>query len=66
VALLAATQSLLILSIILFFGDALAPAVSHFMDAQLLVEMWDVKHHLANTGLFLKEEINHTLPSWKK
>jgi hypothetical protein len=36
------------------------------MDAQLLIEMWDVKHRLAETGLFLEEEINHTLPSWDK
>jgi hypothetical protein len=35
------------------------------MDAQLLIEMWDVKHRLAETGLFLEEEVNHTLPSWK-
>jgi hypothetical protein len=64
--LLAATQSLLILMIILFFGDTQEPAVSHPVDAQLLVEVWDVKNHLADTGLFLKEEVNHTLPPWKK
>lgn len=64
--LLAATQSILILAIILFFGDTQAPAVSHPLDAQLLVEMWQIKHHLASTGLFLEEEVKHTLPPWKK
>jgi hypothetical protein len=36
------------------------------MDAQLLIEMWDVKHRLAESGLFLDEEVNHTLPCWDK
>jgi hypothetical protein len=62
---LAATQSLLILIILLFFGDPEGPTVSHPMDAKLLVQMWDVKHGLASTGLFLDEEANHTMPVWE-
>ncbi|RFU77338.1 zn2 cys6 dna-binding [Trichoderma arundinaceum] len=64
--LLAATQSMLILLIILFFGIGHSPALAHPIDAQLLIEMWNVKHSLASTGLFLEEESNHTLPSWKE
>ncbi|KAL7956804.1 hypothetical protein V8C34DRAFT_199032 [Trichoderma compactum] len=64
--LLAAAQSLLILLIILFFGIGNSPALAHPVDAQLLIDMWDVKHKLASTGLFLEQESNHTLPPWKE
>ncbi|KAL7907080.1 hypothetical protein GGI35DRAFT_103180 [Trichoderma velutinum] len=64
--LLAAAQSMLILLIILFFGIGPSPALAHPIDAQLLVDMWDVKHRLASTGLFLEEESHHTLPCWKE
>ncbi|KAH0523109.1 hypothetical protein TsFJ059_008159 [Trichoderma semiorbis] len=64
--LLAAAQSMLILLIILFFGLGHSPALAHPIDAQLLVDMWNVKHKLASTGLFLDQESNHTLPSWKE
>lgn len=40
--------------------------MSHPLDAQFLVDMWEVKHHLARTGLYLEEEVGHTLPPWKK
>ncbi|CAG9954629.1 unnamed protein product [Clonostachys rosea f. rosea IK726] len=63
--LLAATQSLLLLAIVLLFGSNKAPAVSPWEGAQILVEMWDVKHRLANTGMFIKEEIDHVLPMWE-
>ncbi|KAL5389016.1 hypothetical protein DPSP01_002719 [Paraphaeosphaeria sporulosa] len=64
--LLAATQSLLLLMIILFLGDVQNPVIPHPTDAELIVSMWNVKHHLASTGLFLDEEIKHSLPVWKK
>ncbi|KAM0263346.1 hypothetical protein ACHAQJ_001202 [Trichoderma viride] len=64
--LLAAAQSMLILLIILFFGIGQSPALAHPIDAQLLIDMWDVKRRLASTGLFLEQESNHTLPSWKE
>ncbi|KAK4061454.1 hypothetical protein Trihar35433_9781 [Trichoderma harzianum] len=64
--LLAAAQSMLILLIILFFGIGQSPALAHPIDAQLLVNMWNVKHKLASTGLFLEQESNHKLPSWKE
>lgn len=38
----------------------------HPIDAQLLIEMWDVKERLASTGLLLDQEIAHTLPPWKE
>lgn len=59
-------ESMLILLIILFFGIGHSPALAHPIDAQLLVDMWNVKHKLASTGLFLEQESNHTLPSWKE
>ncbi|UKZ69228.1 uncharacterized protein TrAtP1_010238 [Trichoderma atroviride] len=64
--LLAAAQSMLILLIILFFGIGHSPALAHPIDAQLLIDMWNVKRSLASTGLFLEQESNHTLPSWKE
>ncbi|QYT03673.1 hypothetical protein H0G86_010619 [Trichoderma simmonsii] len=64
--LLAAAQSMLILLIILFFGIGHSPALAHPIDAKLLVDMWNVKHKLASTGLFLEQESNHTPPSWKE
>jgi hypothetical protein len=54
------------LIIILFFGIGSAPALPHPKDAQLLIDMWDVKHRLATTGLFLEQETDHSLPSWRK
>ncbi|KAH8886336.1 hypothetical protein GQ53DRAFT_827992 [Thozetella sp. PMI_491] len=63
--LLAAAQSLLILLIILLFGFGNSAALAHPVDAQLLIDMWDVKQALAMTGLFLEQESNHTLPRWR-
>ncbi|KAH8201800.1 hypothetical protein TruAng_004064 [Truncatella angustata] len=71
--LLAATQSLLmLLSIVLFglgrpeSGDS-STSPPHLVDEpQLLVAVWDVKHKLAMTGLFLGQEAHHgpSHPSW--
>ncbi|EPE32869.1 Zn2/Cys6 DNA-binding protein [Glarea lozoyensis ATCC 20868] len=63
--LLAAVQSLIILLIILFFGLGQSEALAHPIDGQLLVDAWEMKHTLAATGLFLDQELDHTLPSWK-
>jgi hypothetical protein len=52
--------------IVLFFDDVKVPALSHPMDAQLLVEIWSIKHSLSHTGLFLDVEVNHTMPSWQR
>jgi hypothetical protein len=52
--------------IILFFGDVQNPVVLHPTDAELIVEMWNVKHHLASTGLFLDEESKHNAPCWRE
>ena len=51
--------------IMIFFGMN-ASALSHPADAQLLVQIWDVKHHLSSTGLLLDQEVAHTLPSWRQ
>lgn len=64
--LLATSQSLLLLLIILFFGLGEESGVSHPKDAQLLIGVWDVKHRLAATGLFLDQELNHTTPLWEQ
>ncbi|KFA76904.1 hypothetical protein S40288_06185 [Stachybotrys chartarum IBT 40288] len=61
--LVAAAQSLLLLLIILFFGIEPSPVLSHPLDAELLVQVWDVKQKLAVTGLFLEEEAEHRQPS---
>lgn len=37
------------------------------MDAELLVQVWDVRRKLAMTGLFLEEEVEHRQPSsWRE
>ncbi|KAL5390442.1 hypothetical protein PMIN06_007974 [Paraphaeosphaeria minitans] len=64
--LLATTQSLLLLMIVLFLGDVPNPLMPHPTDAELIVSMWNVKHHVARTCLLLDEEMNHGVPSWKK
>jgi hypothetical protein len=63
---LAATQSLLLLTTLLFFGDIDDPVLSHPDDAHLLLQLWDVKEQLAGTGLFLKKEDGRIMPSWKE
>ncbi|KAL5338197.1 hypothetical protein BJX70DRAFT_398912 [Aspergillus crustosus] len=65
--LLATLQSLLILLIILFFGLGIPPELAHPLDAQLLVEVWDVKNRVASTGLFLDQDpTSPTPPPWKE
>lgn len=65
--LLATTQSLLLLMIILLFDVTPSPpALSHPLDAQLIVDTWDVKHRLASTGLFLEQESSHSRPPWSQ
>lgn len=64
--LLATAQSLLLLMIIVLFGKSEAPpSLTHPMDSQLIIEVWDVKLRLATTGLFLQQESSHSLPPWK-
>ena len=51
--------------IMLFFG--MAPStLPHPADAELLVQIWDVKHHLSKTGLLLDQETTHTTPPWRE
>ncbi|PVI06126.1 hypothetical protein DM02DRAFT_35172 [Periconia macrospinosa] len=64
--LLATAQSILFLLILLFFGFEKAAPVSRTTDAELLISVWDVKHALASTGLFLEEEATNRLPRWKE
>ncbi|KAH8660008.1 hypothetical protein BX600DRAFT_53025 [Xylariales sp. PMI_506] len=64
--LLATAQSLLILLIILLFGFDGPSTLVHPVDAQLLIDTWDVKHALAGTGLFSEHELTHTLPPWRE
>ncbi|KAH6889444.1 hypothetical protein B0T10DRAFT_513959 [Thelonectria olida] len=64
--LLATAQSILVLLTILLFGIGQTDNLRHPVDAQLLVGAWDVKHHLAATGLFLEQESNQTIPPWKQ
>lgn len=52
--------------ILLFFGDGKKRILDHPKDAQLLIDVWDVKHSLAMTGLFLEQESKHRLPAWKE
>lgn len=52
--------------IMLLLGDIDSPSLSHPADAELLVDIWKIKSTLAGTGLFLDEEVNHTLPPWHK
>lgn len=62
---IAAAQSLLILTIMLVFsseGGALAPLP---ISARLLVDVWDMQKSLAATGLFLEEEMRDGIPSWE-
>ena len=59
-------QSVLILVSLLILDHAEAPALPHPRDALLLIELWDMKAALARTGLFLNEEICHTLPNWRQ
>lgn len=66
VDLIAASQSLLLLLIILFFGFEPSPILFHPLDAELLFQVWDVRQKLATTGLFLEEEVEHRQPSsWR-
>ncbi|KAK7915221.1 hypothetical protein PG985_012924 [Apiospora marii] len=65
--LLAAAQSVLILLIILFYGSAKGQELSVRAQADLVLQLWDVKKRLAATGLFLPEEhdSNLTTPRWR-
>ncbi|KAK8097754.1 uncharacterized protein PG998_013240 [Apiospora kogelbergensis] len=63
--LLAAAQSLLILLIVLFYGSPEGQELSVRAQADLILQLWDVKKRLAATGLFLPEEADksqHTTP----
>jgi hypothetical protein len=52
--------------VILLFGSRTEPSLSTAESAQLLISMWQVKHRLAGTGLFLESEMNHGMPIWKE
>lgn len=65
VTLLSATQSILILLIVLFFSSNAQSPLPDPEAAQLLIVMWEVKRRLAGTGLFLEQELNHTRPEWR-
>ncbi|KAL2831452.1 hypothetical protein BDW59DRAFT_157881 [Aspergillus cavernicola] len=66
--LLAALQSTLILLIILFFGLGPELTTTNPLDAQLLLNVWDMKTHLAATGLFLDLHPTSSLiiPPWQE
>lgn len=63
--LLAAAQSLLLLLTILFFAFSDKSTLTKSASAQLLIDVWSVKRHLAATGIYLDKETQHTVPSWK-
>ncbi|KAK5745917.1 hypothetical protein LTR17_001046 [Elasticomyces elasticus] len=62
--LLAALQSALLLLIILLFGGGSQPPLPVNKASRLLVAFWEMKNRLADTGLFLEEEVRHTSPDW--
>jgi hypothetical protein len=64
--LLSAMQSILILLVILLFGSKTRSSISNAESARLLISMWQVKHRLAGTGLFLGSEMNHGMPIWRE
>ncbi|KAL4886073.1 hypothetical protein BJY04DRAFT_213610 [Aspergillus karnatakaensis] len=64
--LLATLQSLLFLLVMLLFGLGIPPELAHPMDAQLLVEVWDVKNRVAATGLFIDQDPTTPVPPWKE
>ncbi|KAF2159492.1 hypothetical protein M409DRAFT_29965 [Zasmidium cellare ATCC 36951] len=63
--LLASSQSLLLLLTILFFDFGEMSILTKSASAQLLIEVWEAKRHLAATGLFLDEETQHRMPGWE-
>ncbi|KAK6859406.1 hypothetical protein PG995_003042 [Apiospora arundinis] len=67
VDLLAAAQSVLILLIILFYGGSedKGQELPTKTQAQLITQLWDVKHQLAGTNIFLAEECGRLLPRWQ-
>ncbi|KAK8071619.1 C6 finger-containing protein [Apiospora saccharicola] len=67
--LLAAAQSVLILLIVLFYGSPEGQELSVRAQADLILQLWDVKKRFAATGLFLPEESEKsqhiTPPRWQ-
>lgn len=66
--LLAATQSVLMLLIVLFFcipSQPAAPLTNHPTDAELLVQVWNITGALTATGLFLDYESRNVTPPWQ-
>lgn len=67
--LLAAAQSLLILMTVLFFrfkDSSSTKSDSRPFEAEILVQVWDVKHRLAETGLSLNAEIDNRTPDFRE
>lgn len=62
--LLATAQSLLLLMSVLFFDTSNASVVAHPIDAQIVIDVWEVKRRLAETGLFVAESSDHYHPLW--
>lgn len=53
------------LLIVLFFGTPEGSFMTQRDQAQLLIDIWDIKHRLAATGLFLESESSHEVAQWK-
>ncbi|EPE09712.1 saccharopine dehydrogenase [Ophiostoma piceae UAMH 11346] len=64
--LLADAQALVLLLIIALYGFGYASMAPDPRHPQLLVDAWDVKQRLAATGLFLAEEVDGTVPPWRR
>lgn len=53
------------LLVVLFYSRPGGSIIPRADQAQLLINIWDLKHRLATTGLFLESESSHTLPQWR-
>lgn len=52
------------LTSVLFFDSGNTSVVAHPIDAQIVIDVWDVKRRLAETGLFLVESSDRRHPLW--
>lgn len=66
--LLATSQAVLILLIVLFFciPNKQSPSTNHPTDAELLVQVWNITGALTATSLFLDDESRNITPPWQE
>jgi hypothetical protein len=66
--LLASFQSLLMLMIVLMHGFSfdVFRDLGDPSDGEILIASWGMRVKLAKTGLFLPEEVSHTMPDWRE